>query len=100
MEIIALIAGIFLMVIYSALSWGFVGHTFYLWFIHPHFAFLPTFSVIHFVGFMLFATVMFNRTSSTYIKEEYKDKTAMYSALFLAPWVTLVIGWFLKAILM
>ena len=99
MELFAIFALVFIVMIYSALSWGYVGHTMYTWFILPHFPDLPTFTTIHFIGFMLFATVMFNR-STTHIKDEFQDKSAMYGSLVLAPWISLVVAWLLKSLLM
>lgn len=100
MGILAILALLFILIIYSALSWGYVGHTMYLWFIHPHFPDLPTFSVIHFIGFMLFANIMFNRSSGNYIKDEFKDKNTMYASMILSPWITLSVSWLIKSLLM
>ena len=99
MELLALFALLILVVIYGAFSWGYVGHTLYTWFVLPYFPDLPTFTTIHFIGFMLFANVMFNRNTS-HIKDEFKDKNAMYASLIFSPWITLAVAWFLKSILM
>lgn len=99
LKIFALLSAVVLLLLYSALSWGYVGHTMYLWFVHPHFSDLPLFSVTQFIGFMMFATVLTNR-GSTHLKEEYQDKTALYSSLFLSPWFSLGVAWFLKSLLM
>lgn len=98
-KITAILAAVVLMVLYTALSWGYVGHTMYLWFVHPYFTDLPTFSVNHFIGFMMFATVITNR-GSVHIKDEFQDKTAMYSAFLFSPWVSLFVAWFVKLLLM
>lgn len=100
MELFAIFALVFLLVIYGAFSWGYVGHTMYLWFILPHFPNLPTFSVTQFIGFMLFATVMFNRGNGVHIKDELQDKTTMYTNAILAPWISLFVAWLLKSLLM
>jgi hypothetical protein len=97
---ISIIAAIFLAVVYGALSWGYVAHTLYLWFVQPHFTDLPMFSLYHFIGFMLFSNVMFKSNHGTFIKEEFKDKTAMYSGLILNPWITLFVAWIIKSILL
>lgn len=99
MEIILFFLIVVFVLLYSSFSWGYVAHTMYLWFIHPHFVDLPTFSVIQFIGFMMFANIITNR-GQNHIKEEYKDTVSMYTYLFLGPWVTLACAWLLKSILM
>jgi hypothetical protein len=100
MEVLAILALLFILIIYGAFSWGYVGHTLYMWFIIPHFPTLPTFSVIQFIGFMLFVNVMTNRSNGPHIKDEFKDQSAMYSTLILSPWIMLFIAWLLKSLLM
>lgn len=99
MHVLAILALLFIVIIYSAFSWGYVAHTMYTWFVLPYFPDLPTFTTIHFIGFMLFASVFTNR-SNTHIKDEFKDQNAMYTSLFLSPWLALFVAWFLKALLM
>lgn len=100
LELLAILAAFVLLILYGAFVWGYVSHTMYLWFILPHFPDLPTFSIYHFIGFMMFSSVMFKGTSHNHIKDEFKDKSAMYSSLLLGPWLTLGVAWFIKTILL
>lgn len=84
---------VFLMLTYSAFSWGYVASVFYGWFILPNFPTLPHFTVAQFVGFMIFANVTINRTSPGFIKDDYKDKLSEWLYFFISPWLTLFFGW-------
>jgi hypothetical protein len=100
LELLAVLSVIVLIVLYGAFAWGYVSHTMYLWFILPHFPDLPTFSVYQFIGFMMFSSVMFKRTTHNHIKDEFIDKNSMYGSLLLGPWIALGVAWFIKSILL
>jgi hypothetical protein len=97
MEIIVMLLLVGLFVMYSSFSWGFVASKFYGWFILTSFPTLPQFTVLQFVGFLLFVGVMTHK-SSTFIKEEYKDTTTEFTLLLFSPWVSLIIGWMVYGI--
>jgi hypothetical protein len=102
MEIlITLIGGIglaMLLILYSALSWGYVTYVLYNWFVLTNITELPHFTITQFIGFALFLRALMPH-SSEYIKDEYKDKTTMYAMSFLGPWIVLLFSWVLKLIL-
>ncbi len=102
MEIlITLIGGIglaMLLILYNALSWGYVTYVLYNWFVLTSLTELPHFTVTQFIGFTLFLQALMPRIPN-YIKDEYKDKTIMYTMTFLGPWIVLLFSWAIKVIL-
>jgi hypothetical protein len=102
MEIlIGLIGGIglaMLLILYSALSWGYVTYVLYHWFVLTTLTELPHFTITQFIGFALFLRALIP-SSPDYIKDEYKDKSTMYIMNFLGPWIVLLFSWALKVIL-
>ena len=102
MEIlITLIGGIglaMLLILYSALSWGYVTYVLYNWFVLTSLTELPHFTVTQFIGFTLFLQALMPRIPN-YINDEYKDKTTMYTMNFLGPWIVLLFSWAIKVIL-
>ncbi len=87
-----------ILIIYGALSWGYVSYTFYNWFILTSFPDLPHLSIVQFIGFSLFANTII-RHGSVFIKDEYKDKNLEYFSMALNPWLVLLFGWLLKVVL-
>ena len=81
------------MLFYSALSWGFVASKFYVWFILPLFPMLPEINYIGFIGIMLFVAAI-GYKNSVVIKDEYTNKEAGLTLLFISPWVVFACGWF------
>jgi hypothetical protein len=98
LTLLGTISMVAILIIYGALSWGFVSYTFYKWFILTSFPDLPYFNMVQFIGFSLFINVLI-RHNGVYIKDEYKDKSTEYSSLILNPWLVLSFGWLLKIIL-
>lgn len=84
-------------VLYNTVCWGYVGFKFYQWFVFPFFDNLPTFNYVHFIGFVLFVSVMTHK-GSTHIKEEYRDTSSEWAGLLVSPWVTLFLGFIIKQI--
>jgi hypothetical protein len=82
-----------LMTTYLTLSWGFVATKVYAWFILSIFPMAPQLTLLHFIGIILFLGVLMPR-ASTHIKEEYRDKQAATISFIIAPWLTLVICYF------
>lgn len=85
-------------VLYSSFSWGLVLYKFWYWFLLPVFPDLPEITYILAVGLMLFIGLFHNQTH-TVIKEEYRKQGWEVSGIFFAPWITLIIGWFLHLII-
>lgn len=79
-------------ILYSAFAWGFVVSKFYLWFILPVFPSLPYFSILQFIGFLLFLSAVMPKHYSG-LKDEYEDKSKIWSYGLLNPWITLTIGY-------
>jgi hypothetical protein len=84
--------------IYNALSWGYVISVFYGWFILPLYPHLPHFSVLQFISILLFIKAL-NPTTGSFLKEEYYDKSKIWFSMILAPWLTLFFGWVAKMFL-
>lgn len=87
-----------ILILYGSISWGYVTHTFYSWFILTSFPDLPNFSIIQFIGFSMFISTII-RGNYVSIKDEYRDKNSEYIIMFIMPWVTLLIGWVVKVLL-
>lgn len=98
MEAILILVLLFFAIIYSSWSWGFVAHKFYGWFVLTAIPSLPHFSTTEFIGFCLFISCITNKSQSS-IKEEYEDKTKVWSYIILSPWVVLLCGWIVNGIL-
>jgi hypothetical protein len=103
MEILFIFLGVIGFVLfilfYSSFSWGFVAMKFYHWFVLTSFPKLPEFTITQFIGFILFTHIFFTNSSSTSIKDEYKDKSTEWVGTFIKPWVTLVFGWLIYSFL-
>jgi phosphate/sulfate permease len=81
---------------YYAFSWGYVLSILYSWFVLSAVPTLPHFTVLHFVGFSLFANALI-RHNSTSVKKEYKDQDDANLSWF-SPWLTLFCAWVIHAI--
>ena len=98
--IILLFAG---MIIYSSFSWGFVLFKFWYWFLLPVFTTLPSVDFYQAVGLMFFISLLKTKSFDTPIKDEYIDNSKKISNIFtqiLVPWIVLVIGFFVKSIIL
>jgi len=84
--------GFVLVLFYSSFSWGFVASKFYLWFIVSSFPQVPDITIAQFVGISLFLSAILPQ-KITQIKSEYMDGTYTWTAIVLAPWITLVCGY-------
>ena len=49
--------------------------------------------------FILFAS-LFKTPQSQVIKDQYTEKTALYIGLIGGPWVALILGWFVHAVIL
>mgnify|MGYP000426209176 CR=1 FL=1 len=92
MKTLLLILLAVVVILYSAFVWGFVVSKFYLWFILPVFPSLPHFSILQFIGFLLFVRVIMPKHYS-WLKDEYEDTSKIWTGALLDPWVTLAIGY-------
>lgn len=89
--------GLFVIIIvYNSFSWGFVTYKFYNWFVLPAIAGLPHFSILEFVGFMLFLGAFIGRKSTTMVKDEYREKGTEWLILVIGPWISLGCGALLR----
>lgn len=86
-----------LMLCYTALSWGYVAHTFYHWFILPSFPTFRDFSITQFIGFIVFLNCILPH-SKTHLKDEFKDKEWEIISFIFSPWLSLLFGWIIYGI--
>lgn len=94
------LAGIAILLIYSAFAWGFVLYKLYGWFLMPVFTTLPVITFTQAVGIMLFLR-LFKSTDSKEKKigdQKIKSETNWGLALS-APWIVLAITAFIKLFL-
>lgn len=92
MEILAILLGLSLLLVYGCFSWGFVAWKFYGWFILTAIPTAPDFTVIQFIGFSFFLYVILPKYSNN-IKSEYKENTTTtVLGAVLAPWLVLIVG--------
>jgi hypothetical protein len=96
--IIFLIAIVCALQLYSAIAWGVVLYKFWSWFLIPVLAFydvnigqLPFWLGI---GLLFFLTFF---KGKSYEKNEHS--TIDWVMLFLAPWISLVMGWFIHIVI-
>lgn len=102
MEAILIILGIaFLLIaalLYGTLSWGWVLFKFWAWFVIPVFSGAPEIGYLQAVGLM-FMINLFDR-HGTHIKDEYTDNSKLYTSMILGPWVTLILAWIVRGMVM
>ena len=82
---------------YHVFSYGYVTYIFYGWFVLPMIPQLPHFTVLQFVGFILFLSVL-RPESETHLKDEFKDQMTMWLSLIINPWLMLFLGWIVHSI--
>jgi hypothetical protein len=93
LAIIGFFGLLFLIIMYSALAWGYVLSILYGWFIIPIFPQLPhDIPLMGFIGIAVFVGAITHKTSTS-IKDEYKDKSYQWVDVFLSPWLTLFGAW-------
>jgi hypothetical protein len=98
MEILAILFGVCVLLIYGCFSWGFVAWKFYGWFIVTAIPNAPDFTVTQFIGFSFFLYVILPKVSVD-IKSEYKeDATTRIIGAVIAPWIVLIIGALMNSI--
>ena len=98
--VILMVFTIGIALIYGSLSWGFVVYKFWYWFLLPVFTTILHITYWLAVGLFLFIN-LFNIHSHEQIKDEYlKDGKTLLIGAILAPWLTLLIGMFIKTIIM
>jgi len=97
MELLITIIGVIcllpVLLTYTTLSRGFIISKLYLWFILSIFPNLPHFTILQFIGFCLFLSLITSQGSSTPIKKEYKDETLGYISMIFAPWMVLLFAY-------
>ena len=87
-----------LLIIYGAFAWGYVIYVLYNWFVLTALPDLPHFTVIQFIGFSLFLRAIMP-VSTTYLKDEYENKTTKVIHNFLGPWIILSFSWLIKVLI-
>lgn len=97
MEIIIAILGLLVIIVialfYGAFAWGFVVSKFYLWFIVSMYPLAPNFTIMQFVGIMLFLGAILPKVYIKDVKKEYRDNKYDWAVILLAPWITFICGW-------
>jgi hypothetical protein len=93
---LAILVIFFLIISYTALSWGFVLFKFWVWFILPIFTTLPTLNYWQAVGLMLVSSLIVRHTTS--IKDEFIDEGKTWFVIVSSPWLTLAAAWVVKSI--
>lgn len=97
MELLGLLFLLFIVVIYSAWSWGFIAYKFYGWFILSSFNNLPHFTILQCVGFCLIISCL-TRQSKLIVKDEFRDKKTEIVMDIIAPWIYLFLGWIIYGV--
>lgn len=90
--IIALL--LFIIGVYSSLSWGFVLYKFWGWFLLPIFPTLPILDFWMAVGLM-FVIGLFHAKSPV---AENLDIVTNFIITFLGPWITLILAWIIGSL--
>ena len=80
-------------VIYSILSWAFVGAKFYAWFVLPVFTNLPSIGFATMAGIYMFVQVFIYKGSGS-----NKVGKSFWILTLLAPWLWLLLGWFFTVV--
>lgn len=99
--LIAIIGGIglaALLIVYNAFAWGYIIHALYNWFVLTALPDLPHFTIVEFIGFSLFLRAIMP-VSTTYLKDEYENKSVKWVATILGPWIILCFSWLIKLII-
>jgi hypothetical protein len=94
--LLGVIVLVFVVVCYSAFSWGFVFFKFWGWFVLPVFTFLPAINFWQALGLILVTNVI-SRNYSV-MKEELIDEGKSWFMLVCSPWLTLLIAFVIKSI--
>ena len=95
--VIAVLAGA---VLYGAYSWGYVLYMFYDWFVIPVFPFLPDLNYNQAIGLMLVVMLLRGgRYNPDKVDETERQKWEKFAGVILAPWIMLVMGWFIKGLI-
>src|SRR5258706_14116582 len=90
-----------LVVLYDSMSCGFVLFKFYGWFVLPVVYFAPHITYWQAIGLMFVIALFKNHSIPELNEEHYKYvKAQRILGALLNPWMTLVIGWFVKLIIL
>jgi hypothetical protein len=85
-------------VAYDAFSWGLVTWKFWAWFVLPVFPAFPVLTFIGAVGLSLFIGLFKNQTTQV-LKSDFIDEGTTVGMVFLMPWLTLLCGLIIHAII-
>lgn len=88
-----------LAILYGSLSWAFVTLKYWNWFVLPVFPALPILTFHQCVG-LSFVVSLFHSRSVISIKEEYRDKTQEIILGIVAPWLTLIMAWVVRSLIL
>lgn len=96
--LLAIVLAIPFIILYSSFSWAYVLLIFWSWFILPVFPQLPEITFYQALGLYLFTTFFKNHYYTPFNKKfekENVDNNIKYTVMFLGPWLTLLIGYFI-----
>lgn len=79
------------LIFYSSLSWAYVCHKFWYWFLLPIFPNIPHISFTQSMALMMFVTLLKSHTPVN-IKDEFKKEHADTIAAIITPWLSLLCG--------
>ena len=97
MKLIFVTLTLFGMLFYSVTSWGYVCSVEYGWFILSSFPTFIHFTVLQFMGFIMFLSCVMSQHTYFY-KDDIEDKELGIVMFFINPWLTLFFGWVVKLI--
>lgn len=99
LAIIGIVGIVLLAVLYSAFSYGVLTYQFYAWFILPVFPGLPHISFLQAIGIAFFIGLFKGHTVSEYNNNGVTYKAKFGWGDFLSPWIVLLVGYIVHALL-
>lgn len=81
--------------VYGAFTWGLVVFKFWHWFVLPVFTTVPDINYVQAIGIMMFIG-LFHGQNYQILKKEYKDTKTANIFPWIAPWISLGIGYLVK----
>ena len=98
LALLGLVGMIAFLVGYGVLTWGFVVYKFYYWFLLSLIPEAPLITFAQAIMISLLLSLFKNHSTGPNIKKEYREDSGM-SQMFLATWVTLLLGWIIHSCL-
>ena len=98
LALIGVLALIPILVLYSSFAWGYVASIIYRWFILIIFPTAPHLTWIQLAGIMFLVNCFVHDSTITVLKDEIKDKKAMWINTLIRPWAVLLAASLFKTI--